>query len=110
MDRSGSDAGAAAFLGAFFLVYILIICAAVAFAIWVHWRILSKAGFNGALGRCDRRFACDEHGDPGRSLTLVPSVRAGQCAGGGRTQRHYCFVAVLFAGCLDGPEVCPGSP
>jgi len=49
MDSSGSDAGATAFLGAFFLVYMLIICAAVAFAIWVHWRILAKAGYNGAL-------------------------------------------------------------
>ena len=35
MDSSGSDAGATAFLGAFLIVYVLIICAAVAFSIWV---------------------------------------------------------------------------
>ncbi|HEY8321939.1 MAG TPA: hypothetical protein VIG46_09155 [Candidatus Baltobacteraceae bacterium] len=48
-SSSSSSAGATAFVGAFILVYIVIICAAVAFAIWVHWRILAKAGFNGAL-------------------------------------------------------------
>jgi hypothetical protein len=50
MDSSGSNsAGLNAMVGAFFLVYVLIICAAVAFSIWVYWRILAKAGFNGAL-------------------------------------------------------------
>jgi hypothetical protein len=48
-STSGTDNGAMAFMGAFVLVYVLIICAIVAFSVWVYWRILAKAGFNGAL-------------------------------------------------------------
>lgn len=50
MDSStGNDAAITSFMGAFVLVYVLIIIAVLAFSIWVYWRILSKAGYNGAL-------------------------------------------------------------
>ncbi len=49
MDGSSSDGAATAFLGAFFLVYVLVVLAIVAVTIWIFWRILSRAGFNGAL-------------------------------------------------------------
>jgi len=47
MDRS--SAAAASAIAAFALTYVIVICALVAFSIWVYWRIFAKAGYNGAL-------------------------------------------------------------
>ncbi len=50
MDNSSVNDGAiTSMMGAFVLVYVLVIIAVLAFSIWVYWRILSKAGYNGAL-------------------------------------------------------------
>lgn len=47
MDRN--SAATASALAAFAFFYIIIICAVVAFTLWVYWRIFDKAGYNGAL-------------------------------------------------------------
>ncbi len=47
MDRSSAAATSA--IAAFALAYVIVICALVAFSIWVYWRIFAKAGYNGAL-------------------------------------------------------------
>lgn len=52
MDTSsatGSNAAAASFVAVFVIAYIVFICALLALSIWIHWRILAKAGYNGAL-------------------------------------------------------------
>ncbi len=50
MDGSrGNDAAISGMLGAFVLIYVLVIIAILAFSVWVYWRILAKAGYNGAL-------------------------------------------------------------
>ncbi len=45
-DHSAATASA---IMAFAFVYIIVLCALVAFSIWVYWRIFAKAGYNGAL-------------------------------------------------------------
>jgi hypothetical protein len=47
MDRN-SAATASAF-AAFAFIYVIVICAVLAFTIWVYWRIFTKAGYNGAM-------------------------------------------------------------
>lgn len=50
--NSSSDAATAGAAGAFiiiFIIYGLIIVGIYAFMVWVFWRILDRAGFNGAL-------------------------------------------------------------
>lgn len=46
---AASSAAAAGVVGVVIVVYILFLMAIVAFSIWMQWRILVKAGFNGAL-------------------------------------------------------------
>lgn len=48
MDNSNS-AAAASFIGAFVMVYAIVIIAILAFTIWVYWRVFQKAGYNGAM-------------------------------------------------------------
>ncbi len=36
-------------LAMIFIIYGLILVAVVAFSVWIYWRILAKAGYNGAL-------------------------------------------------------------
>ncbi|HLX26106.1 MAG TPA: hypothetical protein VKR05_03875 [Candidatus Cybelea sp.] len=47
MDRT--SAATASAVAAFAFIYIIVICAVVAFTLWVYWRIFAKAGYNGAL-------------------------------------------------------------
>ena len=50
MDRHHDASGAVAALGAVgVIIIVLIVLALFAFGIWMQWRILVKAGFNGAL-------------------------------------------------------------
>jgi len=50
MDSSGeSNNAAVAFVAAYFGILGLIVVACIALFIWIYWRILSRAGFNGAL-------------------------------------------------------------
>ena len=49
LNHSASDAAAASAVGAIIIAYVVFIVAAMAFSIWIHWRILAKAGYNGAL-------------------------------------------------------------
>ena len=44
-----SNAAAAGIMGTIILVYVIILCAIVAFMVWVYWRIFQKAGYSGAL-------------------------------------------------------------
>jgi hypothetical protein len=48
-SADSSNAAAAGVVGVALLVYFVILCAIVAFMVWVYWRIFSKAGYNGAL-------------------------------------------------------------
>ncbi len=36
-------------LATIFIIYGIVLIAVVAFSIWIYWRILAKAGYNGAL-------------------------------------------------------------
>jgi hypothetical protein len=44
-----NSAAAASLFATIFLVYGIVLVGIVAFTIWVYWRILARAGFNGAL-------------------------------------------------------------
>lgn len=48
MNHGSSDA-ATGLAVAFVLAYLVVLAAIIAFSIWLHWRILAKAGYNGAL-------------------------------------------------------------
>ncbi len=48
-DVSSTGAAGAALMGTFMVVWLLFVCAIIAVSIWLYWRILTKAGFNGAL-------------------------------------------------------------
>lgn len=47
MDRSSAAATSA--IAAFAFTYLIVICALIAFTLWIYWRIFAKAGYNGAL-------------------------------------------------------------
>ncbi|HEV3092553.1 MAG TPA: hypothetical protein VGX91_14010 [Candidatus Cybelea sp.] len=47
MDNN--QTAAAGFMATFFMVYLIVIVAILAFTIWVYWRIFAKAGYNGAM-------------------------------------------------------------
>ena len=47
--NNSADTAAGGIVAVVVLVYVLFIAAAYAFTIWVFWRILSKAGMQGAL-------------------------------------------------------------
>jgi uncharacterized membrane protein YhaH (DUF805 family) len=49
VDRSTDTSAYSGLLAAGIVVYVIFILAIVAFSIWIYWRILTKAGFNGAL-------------------------------------------------------------
>ncbi|HEY6325315.1 MAG TPA: hypothetical protein VIW73_02215 [Candidatus Cybelea sp.] len=49
MDHS--SAATAGVLATVILIYAIVLIVAIAFTIWVYWRIFAKAGFNGALSR-----------------------------------------------------------
>src|SRR5579859_1617340 len=42
--------GAAALLGGFIIVYLVILLAIIVFSVIVYWKIFSKAGYSGAMG------------------------------------------------------------
>lgn len=46
---AAASAAAAGVVGVFIVVYIVFLIAMIAFSVWMYWRILAKAGFNGAL-------------------------------------------------------------
>lgn len=44
-----NSAAAASIFATVMMIYLIVLCAVIAFMVWLYWRIFTKAGYNGAL-------------------------------------------------------------